>query len=188
LFDSRVDYGRRVQALALARPAVDIEAHGLQQAALRHRRDGTIDLGGWPQQVVDQRVDRAFHLAPRAGRETQLDPLAGLALAPDHLPDAIELFCHTFVGSDDFVESVGDLAHQADLIAGPANGEIADPHGLQRAQQLMKFRRAAVDLLVAESLGRRRYRCAVLFKLAAGRTAGWHDGCSRLSFRLGRLI
>jgi hypothetical protein len=87
--------------------------------------------------------------------------LAGLAVAPDHLPDPVELLCHALVGGNDLVERVGDLAHQADLIARHADGEIADPHRLERAQQLVEFRRAAVNLLLAEGL--RRYRCAVLF-------------------------
>ena len=56
----------RAQELALQRPAVDVEPHGLQQVALRDRGDGARHLGGRPEQVVDQRVDRALHLGPGA--------------------------------------------------------------------------------------------------------------------------
>ena len=44
--------------------------------------------------------------------------LAGLALAADDLADALELLRHALVGGDDLVEGVGDLAADADLVAG----------------------------------------------------------------------
>ena len=40
------------------------------------------------------------------------------------------------------------LPEQSDLVAGHAHGEIADPHGLQRMQQLVQLGRAAVDEVV----------------------------------------
>ena len=85
LLDHRVDDGRRAQELALQRPAVDVEAHGLQQVALRDRGDRAGHLAGRPEQIVDQRVDRAFHLAPGAVGQAEADALARLALAADHL-------------------------------------------------------------------------------------------------------
>ena len=72
LLDHGVDDGRRAQELALQRPAVDVEPHGLQQIALRHGGDRARHLGRRPQQIVDQRVDRALHLAPGAGGEAEL--------------------------------------------------------------------------------------------------------------------
>ncbi len=75
----------------LQRPAVDVELHGLQQVALRHRGDRARHFGGRPQQIVDQRVDRGFHLAPGALGEAEAHALAGLAFAADHLADTFEL-------------------------------------------------------------------------------------------------
>ena len=99
------------------RAAVDVEPHGLQQIALRHRGDRAGHFGGRPQQIVDQRIDRCLHLAPGAARQAEPDALAGLALAADDLADALELLRHALVGGDDLVEGVGDLAHDADLVA-----------------------------------------------------------------------
>ena len=160
LLDHRVDDGRRAQELALQRPAVDVEPHGLQEVALGDGGDGAGDFGGRPQQIVDQRVDRGFHLAPGAGREAELDALAGLALAADHLADALELLRHALVGGDDLVEGIGDLADQADMVAGHADGEIADAHGLQGVQEFVQIGRAvagrgrsAVDFRRGEGAG-----------------------------------
>ena len=118
LLDHGVDDGRRAQELALERAPVDLEPHRLQQVALRDRGDGAGDFGGRPEQIVDQRVDRGFHLAPGAVRQAELDALAGLAFAADDLADALELLRHALVGGDDLVEGVGDLAEDADLVAG----------------------------------------------------------------------
>ena len=98
--------------------------------------DGAGHLGGRPQQIVDQRVDRALHLAPGAGRQAELHPLAGLAFAADDLADLLQLLGHALVGGDDVVEGVGDLAGEADLVARQADGEIADAHRLQGVQQI----------------------------------------------------
>ena len=64
----------RAQELALERPAVDVEPHRLQQVALRHGADHARHLGGRPDQVVDQAVDRAFHLAPGGGARCRTSP------------------------------------------------------------------------------------------------------------------
>ena len=66
LLDHGVDDRRRAQEFALQRTAVDVEMHGFEQIALRHGGDRARHFGGRPQQVVDQGVDRGFHLAPRA--------------------------------------------------------------------------------------------------------------------------
>ena len=57
---------------------------------------------------------------------------------PDHLADALELLRHALVGGDDFVESVGDLALDAEMIAGHAHREIAGAHRLQGVQQILQ--------------------------------------------------
>ena len=139
LLDHGVDDLGRAQELALERPAVDVEAHRAQQVALRHRGDGAGHFRGRPQQVVDQRVDRGFHLAPGAVGKAEAHALAGPAFAAHHLPDPFELLGHALVGADDLVKGVGDLAHDADPVAGHAHREIADPH---RLQGVKKFRQA----------------------------------------------
>ena len=79
------------QELALERPAVDVETDRVQQIALRHRGDRARDLRGRPEQIVDQRIDRGFHLAPGAIGQPEADALAGLAFTADHLADPFEL-------------------------------------------------------------------------------------------------
>ncbi len=115
-----------------------------KQVALRHRGDGARHLRGRPQQIVDQRIDASLHLAPGAIGQSEADTLAGAAVAAHHLPDPFELLGHALVGGDDFIERVGDLAEDADAVAGHADGKVADPHGLQRMKE---FRQAAgIDL------------------------------------------
>ena len=157
LLDHGVDDGGRAQELALERPAVDVEPHRLQQVALRDRGDGAGDFGGRPQQIVDQRVDRAFHLAPGAVRQAELHALAGLAFAAHDMADALELLRHALVGGDDLVERIGDLAEQADLVAGHAHGEVAHAHRLQRIEQIVQLGRAAIETAVG-GVGRDRAR------------------------------
>ena len=111
-----------------------------RQVALRHRGDGARHFRGRPKQIVDQRIDGCFHLAPGAVGQAEAHALAGAAFAADDLADAFELPRHALVGAGDFVEGVGDLADETDAVAGHAHGEVADPHGLQGVQ---KFRQAA---------------------------------------------
>ena len=107
-----------------------------KQVALGDGGDGAGHFRGRPQQIVDQRVDRRFHLAPGAVRQAKTNALPGLAFAADHLADPLDLLGHALVGGDDFIKGIGDLAHDADAVAGHAHREIADPHRLQRMQQL----------------------------------------------------
>ena len=154
LLDHRVDDLGGAQEFALERPAVDVELHGLQQVALRHRGDGARHLGGRPQQIVDQRIDASLHLAPGAIGQSEADALPGTAVAAHHLADPFQLLGHALVGGDDFVKRVGDLAEDADTVAGHADGEVADPHGLQRMKE---FRQAlGIDLGFASLMVRRR--------------------------------
>ncbi len=176
LLDHRVDDGGRAQEFALQRAAVDVEPHGLQQVALRHRGDGARHFGGRPQQVVDQRVDRVFHLAPGAAGQAEPHALAGLAFAADHLADALELLRHALVGGDDLVEGVGDLAGDADLVAGHADGEVADAHGLQGMQEVVQIGgRDGLGAIAIDLSGRARRN--------GGRAVGF-DFANRIKIRL----
>ena len=83
-----------------------------------------------------------------------LHALARLALAADHLADLLELLRHPLVGGDDLVEGVGDLALDAELVAGHPHREVADPHGLQRVKQVVEIER--LRAVGAGLAGRRR--------------------------------
>ena len=112
-------------------------------------------------------LTRGFHLAPGAVGKAEADALAGAALAAHHLADPLELLGHALVGGDDLVEGVGDLAEDADAVAGHAHGEVADPHGLQRVKE---FREAAgIDLGVAVDVMVGRW--------------GWQEGRNRWRVR-----
>src|SRR6185369_138488 len=145
LLDHRVDDGCRAQELALEGAPVDVESHGLRQVSLGDGRDGAGDFGGRPQEIVDQRVDRALHLAPRAAALVEAGSLAGLAFLPDHLADALELLRHLLVGRDDVVERVGDLAVDAGQIAWKLDREVAAAHSLQRVEELPAVERDRQD-------------------------------------------
>src|SRR5262249_27729697 len=125
LLDHGVDDGGRLQKFAAQWAAVDVELHGLQQIALRDRGDRARDLARRPQQIVDQGVDRVLHVGPGARGKAELDALPGLAFTADHLADALQLLRHAFIGGNDLVEGVGDLALDAEMVAGHAHREIA---------------------------------------------------------------
>ena len=109
------------------------------RSPLRDGRERPGHLGGRPEQVVDQRVDRRLHLAPGARRTAELDALPGLALLADHAADAVQLGGHLGVGGDDLVERVGDLAVEAGPVAGQAHREVAVPQRKQRIEQLARL-------------------------------------------------
>jgi hypothetical protein len=146
------------QELALERTAVHLERHGLRKIALGDRGDRARDLGGRPQQIVDQSIDGVLHRAPAAAAPLHREPVARLALAPDDLTGALELIGHALVGDHDLVEGVGDLADQTCLVAGQTNGKVTVTHRLKRAQQLAQIDAgsAVAGAAVAASAGGRR--------------------------------
>ncbi len=167
LLDHGVDDAGRAQKLALQRPAVDLEAHSLQQITLRDGADGASHFRGRPKQIVDEGVDRGLHLAPRPMREVELHPLARLSFATHDLTDALELLRHAFVGSHDLVEGVGDFAQEADLIAGHADREVAHAHGLQRIQEIVQLGRcAAIDAAIGHFSRHRARRWTIGLEFA----------------------
>jgi hypothetical protein len=54
-----------------------------------------------------------------------------------------QLLRHALVGGDDFVEGVGDLSLDAELIAGHPHGKVSDLHGLKRRKQIVEIERSA---------------------------------------------
>ena len=138
LLDHRVDNRRRPQELAHQRAPIDIKPYRLQQIALGDGGNRLRHLGGRPQQIVDQRVDRGLHFAPGAIGEAQLDALADLALPAHDLADCFQLACQHLIGRDDLIERLGDLAFDTVSANWQANGEVADTHGLKRLMQVMQ--------------------------------------------------
>jgi len=134
LRDHGVDDGGRAQELTLQRSPVHIELHGLRQVPLRHGRDGTGDFGGRPEQIVDERVDGNFHLAPGPFRLVKSRALPGFALFAHDPPDALELLSHLLVGGDDVIKCVGDLAFEPRPVAWEAHGKFSSANGLQAIQ------------------------------------------------------
>ena len=174
LLDHRVDDVGRLQELAFQRAPLDVEADGLQEIALRDRLDRARHLRGRPQEVVDERVDRLLHLAPGTAGDAEAYAIAGLALAPDDLADVLELAGHALVGGRDIVESVGDLAEDADLVAGHADREVAEPHCLQGGEKVGEDRRRGrLGEGVAEDHG---HRLSALPRLALGTGSRLHGG------------
>ncbi len=112
MLNHRVDDIRGTQELAFQRSPVNVHLHGLRQIALSHGRDGAGNLGGWPKQVFDQRVDRGLHLTPRASRLMKARPLARPAFFTHDLPNPLQLPRDLLVGRDDVIERIRDLPWQ----------------------------------------------------------------------------
>jgi len=139
----RVDDAGRTQELAFERPAVDLQPHRLREVPLGDGGDGAGYFRGGPEQVVQQCVDRGFHLAPGAAEPPEGDALPGLPFLADALADAVQLLGHAAVGRDDLVERVGDLTAQAGPVARQPDREVAVAHRLQGMEQLAEIERRA---------------------------------------------
>ena len=148
--------GATFTAIGVTPKAVDIIQVGDSRAYLV--RGGKIYQVTKDQSLVQQLID-AQQISPE---EAETHTLASLALAAHDLTDTFKLLGDALVGGHDFVEGVGNLAHDADLVAGHAHGKIPHAHGLQGVKQLAKFPVfAPVDL-----------RQARLVERAGGRTIG----------------
>ena len=101
------------------------------RSPLRDGGDRARHFGGGPQQIVDERVDGGFHLAPRAGAALAGDANARLAFLADHLSGALELVAMRWLAAHHLIECVGDLAAEAGLVRREAHAEIAVAHRLQ---------------------------------------------------------
>ena len=87
----------------------------MQQVAPGYRCHRAGDRSRRPQQVVDQGVDRRFHVGPCTVRQSEADARAGLTLPSHHFTDLLELLCNALVGADDGVECVADLSGNPNL-------------------------------------------------------------------------
>ena len=90
LLNHRVDDVGGAKELAFERAAIHVEADGLGQIALGDGGDGARHFGGGAEQVLDQGVDRDFHVVPGAATAFDADALAGLALFADGLAHALQ--------------------------------------------------------------------------------------------------
>ena len=140
LLNHRVHDRGRAQKFAFKRPPIDVQPHGLRQIALRHGGDRARHFRRRAQQVIDQRVDRNFHLAPRALGLMKTHSLSRSPFLSDHLSDALQLLRHLLVGGDDVVEGVGDL---------PAS-PVHDPGSrTEKSPSRMVCRLARITLMLA---------------------------------------
>src|SRR6185312_7400010 len=94
LLDHRVDNRRSFEEFALERAAIDFKADGLEKVALRHGGDRSCHFLRRPQKIIDQGIDREFHLAPGAARQAEFNAVAGAAFAADNLAYTLEFARH----------------------------------------------------------------------------------------------
>jgi hypothetical protein len=65
--------------------------------------------------------------------------MAGLAFLADELTGSRHFLRQALVGADDFIQSLGDLAFDAFIVAGQAHREVAVPHCLQGFEQAFEI-------------------------------------------------
>ena len=119
--------------LAADRLPVDLELDPLPEVAVGDRVDHARDLDRRPRQVVDQLVDRADLLRPRAGRPRDACPLGDPTLTTHDLAHPHELARHLLVSLDERVERRGDVSERA--VRAQPHREIALGGGLERVQE-----------------------------------------------------
>ena len=143
LLNHGVDDVGGAQELPFQRASIHIQPDRLSEVALRHARDGASDFRGGPKQVLDERVDRHFHLAPGALRFMKPGALPRSPFLAHNLADAIQLLRHLLVNGDDLIECVSYLSRQPGPGARKAHGKITRPHGLQACEYDPKVGRHA---------------------------------------------
>jgi hypothetical protein len=107
-------------------------------------------------QIIDQVIDRAFHVGPGAVGQTETHARAGLALAPHDLAHMLQLLRDALVGGDDGIEGVTNLAGDAGMRTRKRTEKSPNLHGMQRRQQLTQVeigRRTAVQCGLSMSVG-----------------------------------
>ena len=113
LLNHGVDDVGGTEELAFQGATVDVQANGLRQIALRDGGDGAGDFGGRAKQVFDEGVDGDFHLAPGALGNVKAHALASFAFFAESLAETLEFLCHLLVGTNDFVEGVGNACRSS---------------------------------------------------------------------------
>ncbi|HEV7159367.1 MAG TPA: hypothetical protein VGN38_13500 [Caulobacteraceae bacterium] len=135
LADHGIDHLADAQELAAQRALFVLQVHGLGEVALGDTADHPRHFRGRVDHVGDQGVDRVDRRRPGPSRGRQSHPVIDLALASDHLAEALELLGHPVVEFDHFIEGLGDLAIGPGQPARQAHREIAAAEGAQGGQQ-----------------------------------------------------
>jgi hypothetical protein len=143
LLDHLVDDFCAAQEFAFQRPAFDFQGHGLGQVALGHRANRPRHLGGGPNEIINQRVDR-FHLVGPISRQSGYGhALSELSFLADSPADARGFRAQPLVQRHRFVEAIGDFSGNSSPIRRQANREVAvlvsQERGQQLGQQLGRF-------------------------------------------------
>ena len=97
------------------RPAFDFERHRLRQIALRHGSDHARHFRGRLNEIGDQGVNRIDACRPGAGRQGKGSALFDAAFFAHDGADAIELFRHSLVNIDDFIQRIVKFAGESGL-------------------------------------------------------------------------
>ena len=140
LLNHRVHDVRQTQKFSLQRTPVHIQAYRLGQIALRHCGDRPRHLRGGAQQIVNERVDGTFHLAPGAARLVESRALFCAAFLADHLANTRQFVRHALVCDHDFVEGVRDLPADTGPYSRQAHRKVAIAHGLKTGQNRAQLR------------------------------------------------
>src|SRR4029079_14348539 len=141
LLNHGVDDVGGTQELPFERPPIHVQPDSLSEVALRHTRNGAGDFRSGTKQVLDERVDRPFHLAPCALRFMKPGTLPRSPFLAHNLPHPIQLLSHLLVNGDDLIECVSYLSSQPGPGARKAHGKITRPHSLQTCEYHGQIRR-----------------------------------------------
>src|SRR5215467_9143043 len=125
-----------LEKLTLEWPTLDFSGHFFGQITFPHRANDPRHFAGGMDQVSNQRVNTANGIGPTLGYGSDRNALTDPTFFANDAYDSFQLTTHPFVGSNDVVEGVGDLAAQAGPILREANRKVAPLKGCQRHQQL----------------------------------------------------
>src|SRR5215211_5094232 len=92
-------------------------------------------LSGWPDQLVDERVDRLCLDRPGTVDAHLVDPLGHPPLAPDHTADPDELPVPPLLVGGEVVEALSELAGQA-VVTGQPDRKVAVVQAAQRVEHV----------------------------------------------------
>ena len=107
------------------RATIDVESDGLSEVALRDTRDRAGHFCGGPEQVVNQCVDRYFHLTQSAPRFMETRSLPGLSLFTDDLSHSFQLMGHLLINRNNAIEHIGNFSGQSRPGTGQSYREVA---------------------------------------------------------------
>ncbi len=122
--DHRVDGLGCGEELALERPPVDLERHGLREVAVGDCADYACDLGVGLREVFDEVVDRVERRRPRAAGVADRCAL-DLALFADVAAQTADLALDALVRLNDVVDRRGHLAGRSRPVGRHADRKVS---------------------------------------------------------------